>query len=368
MNRTEPRSVAAAGRDGSGSADNPEEMDRTPGPTKLTTRTTIARRRAANGWTSCCDATQRGRVRVPAATAAFFVCCLWMLAAGPWPGPARSAGTHPSHAAHNPAAVAACPAITDIGLWTITSRRPRTPRVTIRRFRTRMAYSANTSATRQTCGAVLSPCRCAGRRHRAQSRTRLDSPGGATWNIDGVPRQYSEFEKQLGSLRACAPVFERFDIVAISETWLNATVADSELGLGVQNHTWFRRDRGLLGGGVVCAVRSSLAPLRLPDPPGAEMMLIRLQSAAVTIAVCYRPPDDDGALQEITDALAALRPQDYRTVAIDDFNLPEIAWTGSESGAIARFQRQTGRATHFLDEFDALGRSWWVSPPEATTY
>ena len=115
-------------------------------------------------------------------------------------------------------------------------------------------------------------------------------------------------------------------------------------------------------------MRSSLAPLRLPDPPGAEMMLIRLQSAAVTIAVCYRPPDDDGALQGITDAPAAPRPQDYRTVAIDDFNLPEIAWTGSESGAIARFQRQTGRATHFLDEFDALGRSWWVSPPEATTY
>ena len=158
-------------------------------------------------------------------------------------------------------------------------------------------------------------------------------------------------------------MLERYDIVAITETWLNDTVADSELGLGFQHHTWFRRDRGSLGGGVACAVRSSLSPLQLPDPDGVEVMLIRLQSATVTIAVCYRPPDDDDALQRVTDALAAVRPQDYRLIVMGDFNLPEITWAASEGGAIPRLQRQTNRAARFLDECDALGLKQWVCEP-----
>ena len=85
-------------------------------------------------------------------------------------------------------------------------------------------------------------------------------------------------------------------MVAISETWLNDTVADSELEIGFPEHTWFRRDRGSRGGGVACAVRSSLLPLRLPDPAGTECLLIRLRSVSVVVAVCYRPPDDDTVL------------------------------------------------------------------------
>ena len=158
-------------------------------------------------------------------------------------------------------------------------------------------------------------------------------------------------------------MLERYDIIAITETWLNDTIADSELGLGFQHHTWFRRDRGSLGGGVACAVRSSLSPLQLPDTDGAEMLLIRLQSAAVTVAVCYRPPDDDDALQGIADALAAVRPQDYRLIVTGDFNLPEIMWTASEGGAIPRLQRQTSRAAGFIDECDALGLKQWVCEP-----
>ena len=79
---------------------------------------------------------------------------------------------------------------------------------------------------------------------------------------------------------------------------------------------------------MACAVRSSLVPLRLPDPIGVEMLRIRLQRAAVTIAECYRPPDDDAALEKITAALSTVQLSS-RLVVVGDFNLPEIRWTAT---------------------------------------
>ena len=114
---------------------------------------------------------------------------------------------------------------------------------------------------------------------------------------------------------------------------------------------------------MACAVRSSLSPLQLPDPDGAEMLLIRLQSAAVTVAVCYRPPDDDAALRRTTEALTAAQLQAQRLIVTGDFNLPEVTWTASEGGAVPRLQRQTNRAARFIDDCDALGLKQWVCEP-----
>ena len=237
-------------------------------------------------------------------------------------------------------------------------------RISIRRFRTRLAYDANTCATRQT--------------GRFNYRTAVIMAGDIELNPgpDAVPTTVAppgtlkvyhvnarSLKKQLGDLRACAPVLECYDIVAITETWINDTVADSELGLGFSNHTWFRRDRGSLGGGVACAVRSSLSPLRLPDPEGAEMILIRLQIAAVTVAVCYRPPADDSALQKITDAIVNTLPQDCGLIIVGDFNLPEVTWTASAGGTTPRLQRHSNRAVRFLDDWDTLGLRQWVCEP-----
>ena len=173
-------------------------------------------------------------------------------------------------------------------------------------------------------------------------------------------------KKQLGDLRACASVLERHDVVAISETWLNDTVADSELEIGFPEHTWFRRDRGSRGGGVACAVRSSLLPLRLPDPAGTECLLIRLRSVSVVVAVCYRPPDDDTVLGRMTDVLSNIQPQDCKLVVVGDFNLPELTWVAaadSAGAAIPILGRHTSRATRFIDASDGMGLKQWVAEP-----
>ena len=122
-------------------------------------------------------------------------------------------------------------------------------------------------------------------------------------------------------MRSAAAELSGFHLIAITETWLDGAVLDSELGAGLPEHTWLRRESGSLGGGVACAVRPSLQPTRLPDPAGSEPLLLRLEAVSVTVAVCYRPPDDDPALIRLTKALEGL-PVSSKILLGGDFNLP----------------------------------------------
>ena len=171
-----------------------------------------------------------------------------------------------------------------------------------RYFRSRMKYGDGGSATYQGCRMLLvagdvevnpGP-KCPRTDRDARRPRRPPVSGGGILSL--FNQNVRSLKKQLGGPRAYAPTLERNDIISFTETWLNDTVQDSELQFGLPDHIWYRRDRGSLGGGVVCAVRSSLRPVRLPDPPGAEMLLIELQRVGVTLAVCYRPPGDDAAL------------------------------------------------------------------------
>ena len=249
------------------------------------------------------------------------------------------------------------------------------PRITIRWFRSRVTYGGDTTATRRL-GRLL------GRRSLTLAGDIELNPGPGDPAVRVAPpavppaappgdltvyhANVRSLKKQLGSLRASAPALERYDVVAFSETWLNDNVATSELELGFDDHSWFRRDRGSLGGGVACAVRSSLLPLRLPDPAGAEMLLIRLRRIQTTLAVVYRPPDEDPAMDNIMGALSEVQPPDCKLVAVGDFNVPELQWNAPAGGigdAVPDMRRATGRATKFIDACDLLGVRQWVCQP-----
>ena len=167
---------------------------------------------------------------------------------------------------------------------------------------------------------------------------------------------------KLGDLRSAAAELSGFHLIAITETWLDSAVLDSELGAGLPEHTWFRRDRGSLGGGVACAVLSSLQPTRLPDPAGSELLLLRLEAVSVTVAVCYRPPDDDPALIRLTEALEAL-PASSKILLVGDFNIPEVQWQRRAGQALPVLTRRSGRACRFLDSCGLLGLKQWVYEP-----
>ena len=136
-------------------------------------------------------------------------------------------------------------------------------------------------------------------------------------------------KNKLGTLRAHSPVFERFDIVALTETWLKPYVGDSELQHGLSSHVWFRRDREQsVGGGVACAVRAALQPLRRAEVEHGEVLVVDLVGLrpAVTVIVGYRPPDDDAAVTSIVNVLETVCSAGRSVIMLGDYNLPEIVW------------------------------------------
>ena len=108
-------------------------------------------------------------------------------------------------------------------------------------------------------------------------------------------------KNKLGTLRSHAGELAGYDVVGLTETWLGPLVSDSELQLGLSDQVWFRKDRDGRGGGVACAVKSSLSPVHRPDlEPDCEVLAVQIETVRpVIVAVCYRPPDVDGDVDKI---------------------------------------------------------------------
>ena len=247
--------------------------------------------------------------------------------------------------------------------------RPVIPKFTVvryvrrgRYFRTRVKYDGGASATYQCCRLLLvagdvevnpGPQPADHRSRTANRQLRLTALLHNTQSI----------RSKLGCMRAGAEELKVYDIIALTETWLDETVGDSELEAVFPEHTWFRRDRGGVGGGVACAVRSSLQPVRRTDPDNAtETLLIQLGQVHVTVAVCYRPPSDDPALERMCQCLADLPAGPL--LVLGDFNLPELRWVPRPGeGARPYLLRNTLRGSRFIDQCDVLGLNQYVSLP-----
>ena len=88
-----------------------------------------------------------------------------------------------------------------------------------------------------------------------------------------------------------------FDIIALSETWLNAAHLDSDVK--IDNYEHFRKDRGHgRGGGLLIYVKNDIPCIRRADlesTMGCEMMCIEVRcgtngSNKAIVCLCYRPP------------------------------------------------------------------------------
>ena len=111
--------------------------------------------------------------------------------------------------------------------------------VKVRYFRTRVPDNANCDASRQLgrisyhssvllAGDIeLNPGPEPGERPAAGRAAGSSSPPAT---LTAYHANVRSLKKQLGSLRALAPALTQYDIVSFSKTWLNDTVADSELG------------------------------------------------------------------------------------------------------------------------------------------
>ena len=170
---------------------------------------------------------------------------------------------------------------------------------------------------------------------------------GPTRNLRVFHQNVCSVKNKLGTLRTHAGELTEYDAVCLTETWLGPHVTDSELQLGMSEFVWFRRDRDSRGGGVACAVKTSLSPVHRPDlEPNCEALVVQVGTTSpALLAVCYRPPNADRDVDRVADLLRRLHRTGRPFLNVGDFNLPEISW---ESGD-AIVSRRSGRATTFLD-------------------
>jgi hypothetical protein len=125
-----------------------------------------------------------------------------------------------------------------------------------------------------------------------------------------------------------------FDIVAITETWLNTEIRNSELLPG-QNFTIHRNDRSdRIGGGVLLAVRNNIFNLRRKDLESdiTEMLACEIRPKSkkkMLVLVFYRPPNTNlDYIKPFKKALTLASKAKFDSLIVcGDFNLPHIDWS-----------------------------------------
>lgn len=123
-------------------------------------------------------------------------------------------------------------------------------------------------------------------------------------------------------------VYDKYDIICITETWLNTSI-DSNIVL-LPGYTFFRKDRkNKRGGGVGCYVRKSLSCEIIEYDTNKnvsfEFLLLKLKinTSKIALAVVYRPPDSN--FNELTffinEILSIMLIEYEYSIITGDFNV-----------------------------------------------
>ena len=133
---------------------------------------------------------------------------------------------------------------------------------------------------------------------------------------------------------ACTSV--TYDVIVLSESWLDQSVNDSELSL--DNYVVFRCDRNKFeckksaGGGVICAVKKNLvSSVVVSEATVFEQLFvkIKMRSESLLLGVCYFPPGSPcTSYSHYVDTVNGLVMESSyeKFLFIGDFNLSGYDW------------------------------------------
>ncbi|XP_055604071.1 uncharacterized protein LOC129752308 [Uranotaenia lowii] len=155
-------------------------------------------------------------------------------------------------------------------------------------------------------------------------------------NVGGINSCVSDY--LLASSCSC------YDIIALTETWLNDRTLSSQVFSS--DYTVFRCDRGpnnstkSTGGGVLIAIRSTLSAIPIYDESWNDQEFvwtrIDLGTKKLYVGVVYLPPDRtrnasfaDSFSSGLSKLCSLTLPEDD-IVIIGDFNLPGLKWIPSQ--------------------------------------
>ena len=154
-----------------------------------------------------------------------------------------------------------------------------------------------------------------------------------------------------------------FDVIAISETWLNEDVNDGEILDNVQ-YDIHRKDRDLTlfqkddGGGVLCAVHSSFKSKRRQDlETPFELLWVEIvfNDRSIFVGTVYMPTKANATIindfdNAIDNVMNVLKERDS-LVILGDFNMPKIKWefNASDSVEVVNSDNLCAITSRFLD-------------------
>ncbi len=123
----------------------------------------------------------------------------------------------------------------------------------------------------------------------------------------------------------------QFDVIALTETWLNSSITDFEVT--PNGYHVIRKDRpsDKRGGGVMLAVKDTIStePFNFKsDDLEMSSVIIKSISKRLLVAVCYRPPNaGDDFFQNLTNFfMAATKANLKDIILLGDFSFPTIEW------------------------------------------
>lgn len=175
---------------------------------------------------------------------------------------------------------------------------------------------------------------------------------------------YFNSNSLLGKLDIIKAQVETYrpDIICITETKIDSTFDDNEL-LGA-SYTVHRNDRKQGGGGVLAAFRNSspVSLIKSIKGPGESLISTVSISPQVTfdLVTYYRPPNENDL-----DNLSTIfieRSSKFPSIAVGDFNLPDINWTGGV-GKIKDSSRRHNFHKEALEIFDSVDLVQLVDGP-----
>ncbi|XP_042147393.1 uncharacterized protein LOC120836788, partial [Ixodes scapularis] len=117
-------------------------------------------------------------------------------------------------------------------------------------------------------------------------------------------------------------------IAVLTETWLNATIYDSEFVPA--GYSALRKDRGSKGGGVCILFKNFLNIVSMPEIPDTECIFCKAYDGKCKyiIGAFYRPPASSTAVLDNLEMYldTHVKPGD-RVILAGDFNLPNVDWS-----------------------------------------
>ena len=158
-------------------------------------------------------------------------------------------------------------------------------------------------------------------------------------NNVNTDRDLTCFYQNVRSLKASGKLSQfqnivltnHFDIIALTETWLNDSVTNHEIL--PDSYTIYRKDGdfGKRGGGVLLAVKDNI-PVETFHITilGLELIsvFIKTMNKNILVSVCYRPPDAGPEfIQQLNEFRKYLSDKKIKDLTlIGDFNFPFINW------------------------------------------